>query len=218
MATAARWELLRTTIGLKAAMAISGAVLSGWAVLHMFGNLLVFAGPEIINGYGAALHGGPVVWMQRVVLVSALGVHVTGAALLIRRSRRARRERYRHRLAAQTSTVASRTMPWGGLAIGLFLAYHVAHIYGAGHTSYVAGDVHHNVVAGLADPLAGTLYALSTLAFGLHIHHGTWSLFRSLGHTEPFARGVRRATAGLAGALTVGFLAPVFAAGFGLLG
>lgn len=218
MASAARWELVRTTVGAKAAMAISGAVLSGWALLHMLGNLLVFAGPEVINGYGAALHGGPIVWVQRVVVGGALVVHVTGAYTLVRRSKGARRERYRRKLEPRTSTLASRTMPWGGVAIGLFLLYHVAHIYGPLHGSFVEGDVHHNVVAGLADPLAGTLYALSTLAFGLHLHHGTWSLFRSLGHAEPFGRGLRLATAGLAALLTVGFLAPVVAAGFGLLG
>lgn len=208
----ARWELLGTSVGLKALMATSGLVLSGWVFLHMVGNLFVFAGPETLNGYAAAIQGGPLLWAQRAVTVSALAVHVAGAAVLTARARRARRSRYRRRLDAQASTPASRSMRWGGVAVGLFLAYHVAHLYGALHPSYVAGDVYHNTVTGLADPLAGGIYVLATLVFGLHLHHGTWSLFASLGEGGRFARGLRRGTATFTAIVTAGFLAPVVAA------
>lgn len=212
LATRARWELLHTSVGLKALMAISGLVLSGWVFLHMVGNLFVFAGPETLNGYAAAIQGSPLLWAQRVVTVSALAVHVVGAFILTARARRARRSRYRHRLGAQASTPASRSMRWGGLAVGLFLLYHVAHMYGALHAGYVPGDVYHNTVTGLADPLAGAVYVLATLVFGLHLYHGTWSLFSSLGQRGLFDCGVRRVTAVFTGVVTVGFLAPVVAA------
>jgi len=168
MATSARWELLTgTTVGLKAAMAVSGAVMSGWVLLHMAGNLLVFGGPELINGYGAALQGNPLVWVMRATLTVALAVHVGGAVVLWRRNRDARRERYRGPTTTQTSTASSRSMRWGGLAVGLFLLFHVLHIYGPLHADFIAGDVHHNLVAGLRDPIVGGVYVLSALVFGL---------------------------------------------------
>ena len=213
MTTSARWDLLTgTTVGLKAAMAISGAVMSGWVLLHMAGNLLVFGGPELINGYGAALQGNPLVWLMRAGLTVALAVHVGGAVVLSRRNRAARRERYRRRIATQTSTASSRSMRWGGLAVGLFLLYHLAHIYGPLHAEFIVGDVHHNLVTGLRDPVVGALYVLSALVFGLHLHHGAWSLFRSLGHAGHFEVGVRRAATAFAVVVTVGFLAPCVAA------
>lgn len=208
----ARWELLWTNVGLKALMALSGLVLSGWVFLHMLGNLLVFAGPETMNGYAATLAGGPVLWAQRLVTVAAFGVHVTCAALLTMRARRARSVRYRRPTEFQRATPSSRSMRWGGLAVGVFVAYHVAHIYGPLHRSYIAGDVHHNLVAGLRDPLVGGLYLLATLVFGLHLHHGTWSLFRSLGYDGAFQVGLRRATAVFTAVIVAGFSAPCVAA------
>jgi hypothetical protein len=88
----------------------------------------------------------------------------------------------------------------------------VAHVYGPLHASHVPGDVHHNLVSGLRHPLVGGLYVLATLVFGLHLHHGTWSLFRSLGHDGLFETGVRRVTAGFTAVVTLGFLAPCVAA------
>lgn len=216
MLATARWELLWTSVGLKAVMAVSGIVLSGWVLLHMAGNLLVFGGPELIDGYAAALHAGPLVWVQRVAWIVALVVHIAAAIVLTKRSVSARPERYHHRLRGERP-LSSRSMRWGGLALALFLAYHVAHMYGALHPSYVHLSVYANVVTGLADPVVGTLYILATIVFGLHLHHGTASMFRSLGHARLFERGVRRATLAFTLIVTVGFLSPCVAAMTGLL-
>jgi len=206
-----------SSVTTKIAMALSGAVLSGWVMLHMAGNLLVFLGPELINEYGRVLQGSPLIWLMRVGLSLTLIVHLIGAAALTRRARRAR-ARYRRGLKPQISTVSSRSMRWGGLAVGLFLVYHLAHIFGPAHTNFIAGDVHHNLVAGLADPLAGGFYIAATIVFGLHLHHGTWSLFRTLGHEGRFETGVRRGTSAFSAVVTVGFLAPCVAALAGWLG
>lgn len=217
MIASARWELLWTSVGLKAVMAVSGAVLSGWALLHMFGNLLIFGGPELINGYAAALHAGPLVWIQRAVWIAALAVHVAAALVLTKRCKDARPEPYRRPLRIRAGSMSARSMRYGGLALGLFLAYHVAHVYGALHPSYVHLDVYSNVVRGLGDPVAGSLYVVATLVFGLHLHHGTTSLLRSLGHARLFERAVRRLSLAFTVLLTLGFLAPCLAAMAGLL-
>lgn len=207
-----RWELWWTSVGLKAVMALSGLLLTGWVFLHMAGNLLVFGGPELINGYGAALQGSPLVWVMRVGLLALTVLHVGAAIVLTRRSRDARASRYQHRLATRRTSVSARSMRWGGLFVALFLVYHLAHIYGPLHAQFVPGDVHHNLVMGLSDPWVGTLYVLATIVFGLHLHHGTASLFRSLGHEKLFEAGLRRASRAFATVVTLGFLAPCVAA------
>lgn len=209
-----RWELLGTTVGLKVLMAASGLLWTMWVALHMAGNLLVFGGPEVINGYAAVLQGSPLLWVMRLGLVSLLAVHVVSAVMLTRRAAAAK-GRYRRGLAHREASLASRTMRWGGLLIFIFLAYHVVHIYGPLHASYVPGDVHHNLVVGLADPLAGGIYVLAALVFGLHLQHGTWSMFRTLGFER--LPGLRRATAVVSVILTVGYLAPCVAALTGLI-
>jgi succinate dehydrogenase / fumarate reductase cytochrome b subunit len=212
MLASARWELLWTSVGLKAVMALSGAVLSGWVLLHMLGNLLVFGGPELINGYGGALQAGPILWIQRVIVLIAVAAHAASAWVLTTRSRGARSERYRRRLRSQETTLSARSMRWGGVFVLLFLAYHLVHIYGPLHASYVPGDIHHNLVTGLSDPLAASIYVAATIVFGLHLHHGTVSLFRSLGHARLFETGIRRAARAFTVVVTLGFLAPCVAA------
>lgn len=206
------------TVGLKAVMALSGLGLTAWVTAHAVGNLLVFAGPELINGYGAALQGSPVLWLQRIGLLALTVAHVASAIVVIRRGREGRRARYRRPLVSRASTAASRSMRYGGLALGLYTAYHVAHIYGPLHDDFVAGDVHHNVVAGLSDPAAATLYVAAAVALGFHLHHGAWSVFRTLGYDGRFGATLSRLTRGYAIALTAAFIAPCAAAVCGLIG
>jgi succinate dehydrogenase / fumarate reductase cytochrome b subunit len=208
----ARWELLWTSVGLKAVMAVSGAILSGWVLAHMAGNLLVFGGPELINAYANALQSGPILWLQRAVVIAALAAHASAALVLTKRSHEARTDRYRRRLSTRKTTFSARTMRWGGLFVLLFIAYHIVHIYGPLHASYVPGDVYHNVVVGMRDPVAAVLYIAATLVFGLHLHHGTASLFRSLGHARLFETSIRRASRSFTVLVTLGFLAPCVAA------
>src|SRR5262245_61190632 len=90
--------LWRSTVGKKAIMALTGIVLFVWLLLHVCGNLLVFAGPAappIIDRYGAALHARPwLLWPMRIGLLLAAGLHVAAAAPLVQRARRARGARY----------------------------------------------------------------------------------------------------------------------------
>ena len=131
----------RTTVDTKLAMAVSAIVLTGYMLIHVLGNLLIFAGPAWINGYGALLHAtGPLLWAVRLVLFAALVVHVLAALRLTLDARRARPVPYA-RLVPQASTLASRTMRWTGLVLLLFAAYHTPQMTaGWGHPHFVPGD------------------------------------------------------------------------------
>ena len=122
----------RSTVGAKAVMAVTGAVLALFLVAHMVGNLKIFVGAASFDGYAHWLRtiGTPVLshgwylWIQRAVLTAAVVGHVAAATALTLRARRARPVRYAHRPAVQGS-YAARTMRWGGVIIALFVVYHL---------------------------------------------------------------------------------------------
>ncbi len=197
---------MNDSISLKAAMAVSGAVMVGWLTLHMLGNLTVFAGPELMNGYALKLREAGVLWPVRAVLVAALVVHVGAAIATSLRSRAARTTRYRVALKARASSTASRTMRLTGALLFAYIIYHVAQIYGVGHPGYVPGDVHHNLISVMKLPLHLALYVGGTALICLHLAHGMRSALQSLGVlTGRRERVVQRALYGWAFAVTAGF-------------
>lgn len=212
----AAWQ---SSIGTKALVALSAAALVGYMLIHVLGNLLIFLGPEWINGWGAFLHAtGPLLWAARLVLLVALAIHVGGAVILAVRARRARPEHYA-RLEPRASSVASRTMLWTGVALLVFAGYHVPQLtVGWWHPHFVSGDDYANVIRLFRRTVEYPLYAAALVALGLHMYHGTWSMLRTLGVPLP-ARGMRRA--GLTTAYTlfviIGFAAILLAVAAGLL-
>ncbi len=214
-------------------MAFTGLTLASWTVLHLLGNLLVFAGPETMNRYGAALQGNPVIWLMRAALLFTILWHMKHALITWRTSRRARRRterrrtgwrRYRGRgLADQRyrgTTLSARGMAWGGLAIAAFTVFHLLHIYGPLHASFIAGDVFHNQVTGFRDPLVLTVYLVGTVAFAAHLRHGLYSALCTLGARAGGARGgrARRASLFIATAVGLGYAAPCVSSAFGWVG
>src|SRR6185436_2756812 len=121
MATAASPGFFRSSIGKKVVMAASGAVLFGFVLGHMLGNLQVYLGPAALNGYAEKLrHLGPLLWAVRAVLLAAVTLHIASAYSLTRMSQAARPVGYRER-ENRESTYASRTMRWGGVILLLFI-------------------------------------------------------------------------------------------------
>lgn len=200
-------ELWRSTVGKKAVMALTGVVLFGWLLLHVSGNLLVFAGPQVMDGYGAALHARPwLLWPMRVGLLLAVGLHIAAAVPLAQRAHKARGSRYvRPRLEA--ATFAAHTMRIGGVLLAGFIVFHVLHLTsGTLHPAFIAGGVHHNLVAGLRVPAVAAIYLGAVTVLALHVAHGLWSARRSLGLENPSPRAPRRLlSAAAALALWVGF-------------
>jgi succinate dehydrogenase / fumarate reductase cytochrome b subunit len=198
---------VRSNLGLKVIMAVSGLLMVGYLITHVAANLLVFRGAALINGYAAILHGQPaILYSARAVLFVALVAHVWSAVVLTRRDRAARPIAY-GKQAPQVATIASRTIRWGGLVILFFIVYHILHFTtGTVHPSVVEGDPHGNVVRAFRVPWVAALYVVAMAAVGLHLFHGTWSAFRSLGLTRPSQNPLRHKTSLLvAGAIWLGF-------------
>jgi len=210
-------DLSHSTVGKKMMLAATGIVLGLFVVVHMLGNLKVYQGPQKFNayaeflrevGYPALPHLGAL-WFLRIVLLLALVVHVWMAIELWSLSSRARSERYR-KLEDQSFSYASRTMRWGGVIIFLFLVYHILHFTtGQAHADFIAGDAYHNFVTAFQVPWIVLVYVVAQAALCLHLYHGVWSLFQTLGANHPRYNRFRRPLAAtFALGIFVGFVTP----------
>ena len=197
-------------------MAVTGLIGIGYVILHMAGNLQAFAGQEKINAYSALLHGpgAELLWLLRVVLVVAVVLHVVTAAQLTRLARAARPVGYKTR-DPQVSTLASRTMRWGGFLLLAFIIFHLLHLTtrqvdpaGWATRTDASGryDIYGNVVASFRIWWVSAIYLVSMVLLGMHLWHGVWSFGRSLGVAKPSDQPLRRRVAPiLAVILWVGF-------------
>ena len=193
-------SLYSTTIGKKIAMALGGLVLFGYLVLHLIGNLKVFYGEAKFNEYSEFLRsvGAPVLghsqllWIVRIILLAAVLVHVVAYAQLWAKSRAARRIGYR-RYDPEVFSRASRTMKWGGIAILFFVIYHILHLTtGDVHPEFIPHSAYHNLVTGMRSPLSGSIYVIGMIAVGLHLYHGLWSVFQTMGMNNRSYSHLRR--------------------------
>ena len=190
-----------STPGKKVVMGVTGLIMIGFLVVHMLGNLQAFQGPAKLDGYAAMLHGPlhEVTLLIRVVLLVSLVLHVVAAIQLTLLDRAARPVGYARKVA-QAATPASRTLRVGGVLLLVFIIYHLLHFTtGQLHPDFIEGSVYHNLVSGLHRPLVAGFYLISMVGIGLHVYHGAWSSFRSLGVSaakpHPLHRPVARALA-----------------------
>lgn len=197
-----------STIGKKIVMALTGLVMVGFVVLHMVGNLQVFISAEKINNYGLMLHGplNEVTQALRVVLLISVVLHIVAAVQLTRMENAARPVGYARKVP-QAATLASRTIRWGGFFLAIFIVLHLLHFTtGQIHPDFIPGDVYHNLVTGMRSPLVAIAYLVAMIFLGLHLYHGVWGSFRSLGAVEPKPHPLSRPVAlGLAIIVWFGF-------------
>ncbi len=186
----------RSAVGKKAVMAVTGVILFGWIFLHMVGNLKLYLGPVHLNEYAHWLRalGTPAMpetgalWISRLLLLVLVVLHIHAAYALTMMNREARPVGYRDREFVK-GTYAARTMRWGGVIILLFVIYHLLHLTlgknVAPPATFVQDDPYHNVVAGFRVWWVSAIYIVANLALGLHLYHGVWSMFSSVGLTNP---------------------------------
>lgn len=212
-------KLFSDSIGRKAVMAVSGLLMVLFVVGHLLGNLTVFAGPDGINAYAFHLHElAPVVWITRVVMGTAVLLHVVLSIQITMENSRAKPDKYavtRHLRA----TFASKYMIWTGVVLAVFIGYHLAHF-----TLRVTPDVANLATAtdaqgrfdvftmmrtAFASGLTAIAYVIAMVALFLHLSHGIQSLFQTLG----LSNGVMLPRYGMAGKVA----SFIFLVGFGAI-
>ena len=179
------WE---STNGKKAVMAVTGAILFLFVIGHLAGNLQIFEGPEKLNAYGKLLHElGELLWPVRILLLVCVTLHITATVQLALLKKRARPVGYSVKKAI-ASSYASRTMYWSGPIVLAFVIFHLLNLT-AGYyhpgAAFIDADVYHNVVTGFQVWWVSVWYIFSMILLGLHLRHGIWSMFQSLGMNHP---------------------------------
>jgi len=181
-----------TTIGKKVVMAVTGAVMILFVIAHMIGNLKIFAGPSAIDTYARFLREagmpelgyGQLLWLVRSVLFVCVVLHITAVVELTRMSRAARPIGYALKRDVET-TLAARTMRWGGLLLTAFVIFHLFHLTG-GVIGFRPGQfkdlaVYQNVLAAFSVWPVALFYVVAMGALCLHLSHGIWSMLATLG-------------------------------------
>lgn len=183
----------QTSIGQKALVALTGAVLYGFAFVHAAGNLQVFLGQEHFNEYAETLQSMPkVVWATRLVLLGSLLTHVALVIGILGKARAARPGRYHVDAAiANDQSILQRyarqTMILSGLIVFAYLAFHIVHLTAgvAPGLFFHRGMAYENLVYGMRVPWVAGFYIFANLLLGLHLFHGATALFQTLGLKHP---------------------------------
>jgi succinate dehydrogenase cytochrome b subunit len=183
-------SLTGTTVGKKALVAVTGAILFGFVIAHLAGNLLLFAGQEAYNAYAASLKGNPaLLWGVRVTLLVSLAVHVYLTIQLAGRNAGARPTPYKKARQDLVTTYAARTMVLTGPMLLAYIVFHLAHFTAPGlsmsATPFDPHDVYTNVVSSFRVWWVSAIYIFANLMLGLHLYHGGWSILQSLGANHP---------------------------------
>jgi succinate dehydrogenase / fumarate reductase cytochrome b subunit len=207
----------QSSIGKKIIVAVSGLLLIGFLVVHMLGNLLVYAGPDALNAYAKKLHDlGPLLWVARIGLLALAGIHIVATIQLTRANRAARNRQYAVD-TARKATRSSRTMIISGLTILAFVVYHILHYTACVGNSYGnptskryfltdgSKNVYNMVVDGFSWFPASAFYIIAMALLFSHLSHGFASVFQTLGLTTPKSRAlIESAGKGLALILFLG--------------
>jgi len=215
-------DFYSTALGKKYVMAITGIIGIGFVIGHMVGNLKAYIGTVTENGqevYDIDIYGeflrellvpilphGVFLWIMRIVLISAVLLHIHAAYSLTVMNRTARPVKYQSSRDYQVANFASRTMRWTGVIVLLFILWHLADLtWGWVNPDFEHGMVYRNLDASLSRVPVAILYIVANIALGIHLFHGTWSLFQSLGWNNPRFNQWRKAiAAGVATLIVVG--------------
>lgn len=208
-------------------MAITGLIMVGFLLMHMYGNLKVFLGADAFNHYAHWLKGdilyplvpsGWFIWIFRVFLLVAIVAHIWSAAVLTGRAHSARSSKYAvtKRLS---QTYAARTMRWGGVILAGFLVFHLLQFTAqVVTTGFQAGATPYDmVIASFSQWWVTLVYLVWVAIVCLHVRHGVWSALTTLGaNTSAKARSFLNGLAWvIAIVLFVGFMIMPLAVQFG---
>ena len=181
------FRFYQATIGKKVVMAVTGVILFGFVVGHLIGNLQVFMGRETLDAYGAFLHHSThgLIWVFRLVLLASVIAHIVASIQLTRTKMNARPVGY-VKTDYSHSTYASRTMMWSGPIVAAFIIFHLLDLtWGNVNPAFQEGHVYDNLVASFTRWPVAIAYIVALTLLCIHLYHGIYSMFQSLGASHP---------------------------------
>jgi len=230
-------DLYSTAVGKKYVMAVTGISMMGFVLFHMIGNLKMYAGAADLNHYAHFLQTllyplapkGVVLWILRGGLITMLFLHLHAAWSLTRLNRQARPVKYQSSRDYQIANFASRTMRWSGIIVLTFIIWHLLDLTFGVTNAHVGTmvmdngeeikDVYGSVVYTFDRIPVALFYVLANILLGIHLFHGSWSIFQSMGWNNPRFNKWRRAFAtGFAAVVVIGNVSFPVAAMAGIVG
>lgn len=176
-------ETIRTPIGKKLLMAVTGLSFVLFLMLHLLGNLLLYKGPESFNAYAAGLHSlGAIILVAEWILLILAAVHILTGLILFFENFKARPVRYAMKKSAGGRTIGSATMPYTGL---LILGFVVLHLLNFRFADREPESVYASVASLFAAWPYVLIYTAAIIVVAIHIRHGFWSLFQTAGLNHP---------------------------------
>ena len=199
-------QFYRSAIGKKWVMALSGLAMLGFLVAHLIGNLKLYLGKEpdgkyAIDVYGKALRtllhpimpNEVVLWILRIGLIVALVAHVHAAATLTILNKKARPVGYQSARDYVAVNFASRSMRYTGIIVFAYIVFHLLDLtIGTVNPDFVEGAVHDNMIASMQRCPVAIAYIIANIAVAVHLYHGTWSMFQSMGLNNPRYNAARK--------------------------
>jgi succinate dehydrogenase / fumarate reductase cytochrome b subunit len=186
--------VVRSSVGKKILIGLTGLMLLGYLVLHIAGNLLIFFGPQVFNSYSHALLSNPLLIPIEIGLLLIFLLHIGYTVTLYVTNRRARPVLYHRKAYAarppSRKSFASSTMIFSGLWLLVFVIIHVKGFkYGTGHSmpGSEVRDLYRLELEIFSHPSTVAFYVLSMLMVGSHLWHGIVSGLQSLGAPWPGA-------------------------------
>jgi len=172
-----------SSIGKKLMMAITGLSFCGFLAVHLAGNLTVYGGGDAFNAYSATLHSmGPMLKIAETGLIFFAMVHIVTGIVLFFENLRARQVRYHVKKNAGGQTIGSATMPYTGI---LLLAFVIIHLYNFSFVDKADISIFEIVRAKFANPVYIVLYIAGMTVVAVHVSHGFWSAFQTIGANHP---------------------------------
>ncbi|KJS28510.1 MAG: succinate dehydrogenase [Desulfatitalea sp. BRH_c12] len=174
---------LTSSIGKKLMMALTGLAFLGFLAGHLAGNMTVYIGPDAFNAYAEGLKNlGVVIIAFEAVLVLFAVVHIVTGLTLFYQNYKARPARYAVNKSGGGRTIGSATMPYTGILVLLFVLIHLFNF------TFVdkSGTTLFNLVTAKFDNTPYVIfYIAAMLVVGVHVSHGLWSAFQTIGANHP---------------------------------
>jgi succinate dehydrogenase / fumarate reductase, cytochrome b subunit len=204
-----RWfvDTIGTSVGKKLLMALTGLAFVGFLATHLAGNMTIYGGMDAFNSYSQHLHSlGPLVPIAETGLLIFALIHILTGATLFWQNFKARPQRYTGKKWGGGRTIGSATMPYTGFIILMFVILHLVNFHFVDKTHASIFEIVHTA---FSNPVYVAIYTIAMLVVALHVSHGFWSLFQTLGANHPKYMPLIR---GMGWVVSI-----IFAVGFGFL-
>ena len=176
---------LGSSIGKKLLMAVTGLSFIGFLAGHLAGNLTIYGGADAFNGYAERLHAlGPLLGVAELGLLGLFVIHVLVGLVLFWQNFKARPVRYAVNKSPGGKTIGSATMPYTGVLILLFIIFHLSN-FSRFFVDQSGTTIYQIISNAFQNPVYTGLYVLAMFVVALHVSHGFWSLFQTLGLSHP---------------------------------